>query len=80
MQRLTQRLKIHEQVAHFFVSTGGSKIREQVAQIFIDIHTHNNYLITGAKFDEAKFDEMRESRQIAANLKASKEQLLDDLS
>ena len=39
-----------------------------------------NYLITGAKIDEAKFDEMRENHQIAANLKASKEQILDDLN
>ena len=28
-------------LAHFYISTGGSKIRHQLAQIFIDIHTVN---------------------------------------
>ena len=37
------------------------------------------YLITGERFDEAKFDEMYSKKVIAHNLKASKEQIIDDL-
>ena len=39
-----------------------------------------NYLVTGAKFDEAKYDEMYEQKQIAHNLKAPKSQIIDDLN
>ena len=35
-----------------------------------------NYLVTGAKFDEAKFDEMYRQNKIAHNLKAPKSQSL----
>lgn len=38
------------------------------------------YLITGEHFDEAKFDEMYSKKVIAHNLKASKEQIIDDLN
>ena len=38
------------------------------------------YLITGERFDEAKFDEMYSKKVIAHNLKASKEQIIDDLN
>ena len=38
------------------------------------------YLITGERFDEAKFDEMYNKKVIAHNLKASKEQIIDDLN
>lgn len=38
------------------------------------------YLITGERFDEAKFDEMYSKKGIAHNLKASKEQIIDDLN
>ena len=39
-----------------------------------------NYLVTGAKFDEAKFDEMYRQNKIAHNLKAPKSQIIDDLN
>ena len=39
-----------------------------------------NYLVTGAKFDEAKYDEMVEQKQISHNLKAPKSQIIDDLN
>ena len=38
------------------------------------------YLITGERFDEAKFDEMYSKKVIAHNLKASREQIIDDLN
>ena len=38
------------------------------------------YLITGERFDEAKFDEMYSKKVIAHNLKASKEQIIGDLN
>ena len=39
-----------------------------------------NYLVSGAKFDEAKYDEMYKQKQIAHNLKATKSQIIDDLN
>ena len=39
-----------------------------------------NYLVTGAKFDEAAFDEMYEQKKLAHNLKAPKAQIIDDLN
>ena len=39
-----------------------------------------NYLVTGEKFDEAKFDEMYEKKQISHGLKAPKSQILEDLN
>ena len=39
-----------------------------------------NCLVTGEKFDEAKFDEMYEQKQISHSLKAPKSQILDDLN
>ena len=38
------------------------------------------YLLTGASIDSKKYDEMYEQRVIAHNLKASKEQIIDDLN
>ncbi len=38
------------------------------------------YLLTGESFDEAKYDEMYEQKVIAHNLKATKEQIIDDLN
>ena len=38
------------------------------------------YLLTGASIDGKKYDEMYEQRVIAHNLKASKEQIIDDLN
>ncbi len=38
------------------------------------------YILTGKNFDEAKYDEMYEQNVIAHNLKASKEQIIDDLN
>ena len=38
------------------------------------------YVLTGESFDEAKYDEMYEKKVIAHNLKASKEQIIDDLN
>ena len=38
------------------------------------------YILTGECFDEAKYDEMYEKKVIAHNLKASKEQIIDDLN
>jgi len=38
------------------------------------------YIIAGNAFDERKFDEMFEKKQIAHNLKAPKEQIIDDLN
>lgn len=38
------------------------------------------YILTGAEFDSAKYDQMYENRTIAHNLKASKEQIIDDLN
>ena len=38
------------------------------------------YILTGEKFDDVKFDEMYEKKVIAHNLKASKEQIIDDLN
>ena len=38
------------------------------------------YLLTGEFFDEAKYDEMYKQKIIAHNLKASKEQIIDDLN
>ena len=37
------------------------------------------YLLTGAPFDEAKYDELYDQNVIAHNLKATKEQIIDDL-
>ena len=37
-------------------------------------------MLEGEKFDEAKYDEMYELNDIAHNLKASKEQIIDDLN
>lgn len=38
------------------------------------------YLLTGASIDEAKYDKMYKQKIIAHNLKASKEQIIDDLN
>lgn len=38
------------------------------------------YLLTGASIDSAKYDEMYEKNIIAHNLKATKEQIIDDLN
>lgn len=38
------------------------------------------FRITGETFDEAKYDEMYEQKIIVHNLKASKEQIIDDLN
>ncbi len=38
------------------------------------------YLLTGASIDSEKYDEMYEQKVIAHNLKASKEQIIDDLN
>ena len=38
------------------------------------------YILTGESFDEAKYDEMYAKKAIAHNLKASKEQIIDDLN
>lgn len=38
------------------------------------------YLLTGEFIDEAKYDEMYEKKIIAHNLKANKEQIIDDLN
>ena len=38
------------------------------------------YLLTGESFDEAKYNEMYEQKVIAHNLKATKEQIIDDLN
>ncbi len=38
------------------------------------------YLFTGSAMDEAKYDEMYKHSIIAHNLKASKEQIIDDLN
>jgi len=38
------------------------------------------YILTGKAFDEKKYDEMYEQRLISHNLKASKEQIIDDLN
>ena len=37
------------------------------------------YILSGNEIDEKKYDEMYEEKLIAHNLKASKEQILDDL-
>ncbi len=38
------------------------------------------YLLTGESIDSAKYDEMYEQKVIAHNLKAIKEQIIDDLN
>ncbi len=38
------------------------------------------YLLTGASIDEAKYDDMYQQKIIAHNLKATKEQIIDDLN
>ena len=38
------------------------------------------YILTGKKYDEAKYDEMYELNDISHHLKASKEQIIDDLN
>ena len=38
------------------------------------------YILAGENFDEAKYDEMYEKKVIAHNLKASREQIIDDLN
>ena len=38
------------------------------------------YFLTGEAFDQAKYDEMYEQNVIAHNLKATKEQIMDDLN
>lgn len=38
------------------------------------------YLLIGESFDEAKYNEMYERKAIAHNLKATKEQIIDDLN
>ena len=38
------------------------------------------YILTGAPFDEAKYDELYDQNVIAHNLKATKEQIIDDLN
>ena len=38
------------------------------------------YLLTGEFIDSAKYDEMYEQKVIAHNLKATKEQIIDDLN
>ena len=38
------------------------------------------YLLTGKSIDDAKYDEMYEQKIIAHNLKATKEQIVDDLN
>ena len=38
------------------------------------------YILAGENFDEDKYDEMYENKVIAHNLKASKEQIIDDLN
>ena len=38
------------------------------------------YILAGEDFDEAKYDEMYEKKVIAHNLKATKEQIIDDLN
>ena len=39
-----------------------------------------NYLVTGQTFDQVKYDEMLANHQIARNLKATKEQIIDDMN
>lgn len=39
-----------------------------------------NYILSGETFDEAAYDEMYKKKVIAHNLKASKEQIIDDLN
>ena len=39
-----------------------------------------NFITDGGYFDDAKYDEMLASKEIAHNLKASKEQIIDDLN
>ena len=39
-----------------------------------------NYILTGEEIDEAKYDEMYDKKLIAHQLKASKEQIIDDLN
>ena len=39
-----------------------------------------NYILTGETFDEAKYDELYEKNLIAHQLKATKEQIIDDLN
>ena len=38
------------------------------------------YILTGESFDDAKYDEMYDNKIIAHNLKATKEQIIDDLN
>lgn len=38
------------------------------------------YILTGESFDDAKYDEMYDKKVIAHNLKATKEQIIDDLN
>ena len=38
------------------------------------------YILSGKNFDESKYDEMYKNNDIAHNLKASKEQIIDDLN
>lgn len=38
------------------------------------------YILTGEPFDDAKYDEMYDKKVIAHNLKATKEQIIDDLN
>ena len=38
------------------------------------------YILTGEFFDDAKYDEMYDNKMIAHNLKATKEQIIDDLN
>ena len=39
-----------------------------------------NFIMDGGYFDNAKYDEMLASKEISGNLKASKEQIIDDLN
>ena len=39
-----------------------------------------NFITDGGYFDDAKYDEMLANKEIASNLKASKEQIIDDLN
>lgn len=43
-------------------------------------HNILEYLLTGASMDEAKYDEMYKQKIIAHNLKATKEQIIDNLN
>ena len=65
----------------FYLEGANIKLSDTVSDINgKSAHNILEYLLTGASMDEAKYNELYKQKIIAHNLKATKEQIIDDLN